>query len=328
MDTPAALLRRAVSTYKDAKSGAPTQSPGLLRPLPGPPGAPAAAATQESTPQERVASRQNRSSKNNAEGVVPRGKRRRAPSDPPLVVLLRTCSNLGSRAVRAALPDSLPISASARGPSPAGAVSQGVANSAHLEGASEHGSAGCGGTDQRVAALFRWLARACAAHLAFSWLRAASAPGLLAGGALLALLAALWACARAALANPGRFGRVAHSTAAASGRHPPPVLQEDQQRAPPRVRAAVVESKRSADRGPAGRGATKEAPGGRFVAAIARRRLGLMAHVADVRLRRALHATAPALVAALFVAGLLAAAIGGAMFLVVQVRAVTTACSF
>ena len=145
------------------------------------------------------------------------------------MALLRTCSNLGSRAVRAALPGNAapPAPASERGPSLAGAGSQGFADSAHLEGTPEHGSAGCEGNDQRVAVLFRWLARACAAQLAISWLRAASAPGLLAGGALLALVAALWACVRAALATPDGQSRVARSTAATSGRGPPTVLQED-----------------------------------------------------------------------------------------------------
>ena len=329
MDTPAALLRRAVGTSKDPKSGAPTQGPSLLRPLPEPPAAPAAATRQESAPQERVLSRRNRSNKKTTAGV-PRGPRRRAPPESPLVALLRTCSNLGSRAVRAALPDSATViaPAPARSPSLSGAGSQGVASSAHPEGASEHGSAGCKGNDQRVAALFRWLARACAVHLAISWLRAASAPGLLAGGALLGLAAALWTCARAALAAPGRLGRVATSTAAASGRRSLSVLQQDQQLAPPGMQAAGGETEKSADRSTAGRGAPRAAPGGclgfrwRLRGGGCTPVLGSVAREADARLRGALHAAALALVAAIFVAGLLAAAGGGAMFLVVQVRAV------
>ena len=88
----------------------------------------------------------------------------------------------------------------------------------------------------------------------------------------------------------------------------------------------MVASERPADRGTVGRGAPETASGG-FLglrAAVGPWRLGSVALAADARLRGALHAAAPALVAATIVAGLLAAAIAGATFLVVQVHAVTT----
>ena len=90
------------------------------------------------------------------------------------------------------------------------------------------------------------------------------------------------------------------------------------------MQAAGGETERSADRGTAGRGAPRAAPGGclGFRWRLRGGGLGSVAREADARLRGALHAAAPALVAAILVAGLLAAAGGGAMFLVVQVRAV------
>ena len=304
MDTRTALLRRRAGQPREPpQPDAPNQGHGILRPLPGPPAAGAAAARREPAPQERVRPRQKRLGKA-AKGELPRGPPTRAPPELPLgalAALLRACAGLGSQAVRVALPGSAAPAAPAptRTPSHAGVGSLAFAGSAHPGKASEHVGAGDEGSDQRVAALFCWLARACAVHLAISWLRAASAPGLLASGAVLGLLglvAALCACAHAALAPAGRHGLLQGSS------------------------AAVVGPNGSTKRGTAGRGAPNQAPGGSSGAAGAWQRLRSVGIAAEARLRGALHSAAPALVASTVVAGLLAAAVGGTMFLAVQVR--------